>query len=58
MDVRRHYDARVHEGIEALDRELRAAETDHLLGYRALREERHSECLPLHLGRMSGWCTR
>lgn len=45
-----HYDARVHEGVEALDRELRAAEADHLLGWRALRQERQGYGCPVHLG--------
>lgn len=49
MDVRRHDDTGIHERIETLDCKLRAAEAHHLLG-RALRKQRHGECLPLHLG--------
>ena len=40
VHVRRGERARVHEGVEPLDHELRAPESDHLLRRRRLREQR------------------
>lgn len=55
MDMGRHHNPRVNEGIQTLYCQLRTGETHHLLGHRALREEPDGENFPLHRGQVPSY---
>lgn len=57
VQVRRGDHAGVDQGVESVDDELRALETQHRhsLAGAMLREERYDEGLPLHRGRFVSW---